>query len=573
MSFKRSLPDVAWVFVFALVARLGVLSRFGGSVYFSPSSGDMKFYADWGRRIAAGHWSDPHAFYGLPGYAFLIGNIFKLAGFSPYTIAFLQTFSEAAIAALIFLLALWAYRGSRARIIGALAALGWVLFQPAQAFSLIFMPTTWGVLAFWGAVLWSVRSTSRSLWKPWAAIGVLIGGAATLVATVLLVLPIAIAAAARNLRKPGAVLAATGFLLGGVAVGTSPCWYHNCFVAREPVFLSAHGGLNFWIGNNPDANGYPKLTAGLRGTQEGMLNDSIRLAETAAGHPLSRAEVSRYWSDKAHAFIAGHPVQWLGLMAIKVRNLSNATQYDDLSVINPMWQEGVLTPGLRFGPVAVLAIAGLALAWRRDPQARWIALAVALSLAAVLPVFVTERYRLAAVPGLLLLAAGGLTGLGEAVSERNWKRAGIWLGAACAGTLVAYFPIREPTLLWLDDYNSGLRHLESRHIKIARALFQRALAHSPQNPDILTALGTSCLKVNDLNGARRYYGQALQIEPKAVEALNNLAIVAAIEGRWAEAIKFLETALQIEPDDPKMAELRERCRRKLAQIVPSACSW
>src|SRR5207247_9739143 len=109
-------------------------------------------------------------------------------------------------------------------------------------------------------------------------------------------------------------------VLLGVAIGTSPCWLHNYFISRDRVFLSAHSGINFWIGNNPDANGYPRFPPGLRAGQAAMLEDSIATAESAAGHSLKRGEVSRYWSAKAREYIANHFGDWLALLATKLRN-------------------------------------------------------------------------------------------------------------------------------------------------------------------------------------------------------------------------------------------------------------
>ena len=57
-------------------------------------------------------------------------------------------------------------------------------------------------------------------------------------------------------------LAAAVVLVAGVYPGASPCWMHNYFIAQEPVMLSAHSGLNFYIGNNPLATGYPKIRPG-----------------------------------------------------------------------------------------------------------------------------------------------------------------------------------------------------------------------------------------------------------------------------------------------------------------------
>ena len=562
---KRSLPDFAWAFGLALAVRLVVLSAFGDSPYFLPTAEDMKFYADWGQRIAAGNLTDHRAFYGLPGYPFLLGGIFALVGFSPFAVGLLQTFSEAAVAALLVQIAAWAFPGPRARVMGGLAALGWTFFQPAQAFSVILMPTTWAVLTFWGVFCWSTRTESRSLWRPWLGIGLLTGLVATLVATVFFVLPLPIAAAVRNLRKPGAILAAVACLLAGVVGGTSPCWLHNYFIAGEPVLLSAHSGLNFWVGNNPAANGYPKLPPGLRASQAGMLKDSIRVAEKAAGHPLKRAEVSQYWSAKANAYIHEHPREWLLLIATKIKNVWNAAQYDDLSIITPLRDEGVVTPGLRFGWVAALAIPGLLLAWRRYPRSRWIAAAVCLHMAALLPVFVTERYRLAAVPGLLLLAACGLSELQEALASRRWKRTGAWIGAGAAAWFFVNLPPHEPSLLWLDTYNSGLKALETGDMARAREKLERAYAYAFANAEVNTSLGNYWLHLNDFPRAKWFYQRALQIDPATLEALNNLALLEMTEGRLGFAKELLTAALQIEPDDAKVIALIAYCDRKLQQ--------
>ena len=124
--------------------------------------------------------------------------------------------------------------------------------------------------------------------------------------------------------------------MAGVFFGASPAWIHNYVVARDPVFLSAHSGVNFWIGNNPVANGYPKFPPGLHAGQEAMLQDSITTAEKAAGRPLKRSEVSKFWSAKASAWIHEHPGDWLRLVGVKIRNFWNAFQYDDISVVTAL---------------------------------------------------------------------------------------------------------------------------------------------------------------------------------------------------------------------------------------------
>ena len=277
---------------------------------------------------------------------------------------------------------------------------GWAFFVPAEAYSVILMPTAWGVFVFWFLV-WEMVKTERAPTPLRSlAYGTLIGITATGIATILFIVPLLLAAlllkpqSEKPKRSPWVARGtAVALLFLGLGAGTSPCWIHNYFVARDPVFLSAHSGINFWLGNNPDATGYPRFP-GLHAGQAAMLKDSIDLAETAAGRSLKRSEVSDYWSAKARDYIGGNFGGWLRLMGRKLVNFWNAFEYDDISIIDKLRGSGVILPGLHFGLVAALAIPGVCFSIRQFPTARWIAAAILLHLAAVLPVFVTERYRL-----------------------------------------------------------------------------------------------------------------------------------------------------------------------------------
>jgi hypothetical protein len=559
---KRPIPAASWIFLIAFAVRLLVLTRVTDSQYLIATSGDMKFYSDWALRIASGHFTDHRAFYGLPGYPFFLGGVFFLFGFNPFVVGFLQAAAEAGTAVLIFAIARLIAPGQKGLFAGGLAAAGWIFFQPAQAFSAVLMPTSWLVLAFWGIVWWSMRTPARSVWRPWLCVGMATGLVATMVATIFFAIPLPAAAAVRNLRKPGAILTAFASLIVGVLIGTAPCWLHNYFIAGEPVLLSAHSGINFWIGNNPVANGYPKMPSGLRASQEGMLKDSIRLAEAAAGHPLTRAEVSRYWSAKANAYIHGHTREWLALMAIKGKNLWNAFQYDDLSLVTPLSEDGILTPGLRFGMVAALAIPGLLFAWRYR-RSRWVVAAVGLHMAALLPVFVTERYRLAAVPGLLIVGSIGLIDLWDSLAQRKpgWLRAAaLYGGLALAGAWFVSLPQRDTTLWPLDDYNSGIKALAANNLDRAQEKLERAFAYAPENNEINFVLGNLWLKRHDRERAKHFYMQAIKFSPHnergelegSVGALNNFAVLEIDEQAWDFANYLLTAALRVEPDDAKI---------------------
>src|SRR6478735_4943890 len=73
----RTAPFLA-IWVLAFLYRVAVLIRFSHSPDFVPNGDDMKFYHDWALQIMNGRWTDGHAFYGLPGYAYASAAIFSV---------------------------------------------------------------------------------------------------------------------------------------------------------------------------------------------------------------------------------------------------------------------------------------------------------------------------------------------------------------------------------------------------------------------------------------------------------------------------------------------------------------
>src|SRR5579862_1265953 len=547
------------VFALVLFARLLVLARFSHSAYFLPESEDMKFYNDWALRLMKGTF-DYHAFYGLPGYAYFLAGIYSVAGYNPFAVGLLQCVSEALVGVLIFQLANTVFDAPRApgKIIGAIAATGWVFFLPAQTFSIVLMPTTWLVLAYWALVFWLVKTRGASCWNPWFWMGLATGVVAMMVATILFLLFLIIAAIflkvergapfAKRLTK---IAPAVCVLMAGVFLGVSPCWVHNYFVAGEPVLLSAHSGVNFYIGNNPIANGYPKIPPGLRAGQEGMLKDSITMAEKAEGHSLTRAAVSKFWSTRANQYIHSHFSEWLELMGVKFKNFWNAYQYEDLSIINLFRIDGILTPGIGFGLVAALGVPGTIIANVKFARSRWVSAAILLHMSALLPVFITERYRLAAVPGLLLMAAFGLWQLWASLVAGDWGQPAAYCSLTALSTLFVSWPQREPGLWSLDYYNTGIKATAAGNLDRAQTNLERAYQYVPANSEINFALGNLWVKKGDLSKAKAFYRRALEINPRHSGAYNNLGMLAMNERHWDIATRFLSLSVQIEPDDAK----------------------
>ena len=611
-SLWSRIPPAFWVFLAAFLCQFVVLNLIASSHHFLPDSDDMKFYDTWAHKLNGElPWrpNEPNApgtaFYGMPGYSYTLAAIYTATGgydheYSPYLVAQLQAVLHALTAMFIFLLgrAIFGEKG-RGTVIGALGAAGWVAFTPAQVFSAILMPTAWIVCAFWGLIYWLVRLSESgrvSWWRPWLWMGLLMGAVALMVTSILMLIPLVIVAIALSVgrgrglgRRVLSSVGAVAVLLGGVYTGCSPAWVHNYFYAHDRVLFSAHDGLNYYIGNHAEANGYTKIPPILRAAQESLLLDSLSIPERELGRPLKRSEVSAYWKAKGQAFIHEHPAAWLRLMGVKFANFWNNYQYDDLSILKLLRDEGVVPPGLRFGFAGALALPAMLLCFWRWPRSRWVVAACLFHMGAVLMVFITERYRMAAAPGLLLLGAGGLYFLWENLASRRWLAAAVYLIALAGAGWFASVPQTDITLYSLDYYKAGIRATEAAQslqeqkgdprdiaafLDRAQRNLETAYGYIPTNSENSLALGNVWMTRGDLTRAESCYRRAIALAaqtPHASDgALNNLGVILLQQKRWPEAEPLFLAAIKAEPEAAKTWYLLALSRKEQGKRAAAA---
>lgn len=554
--FSLGLGQLIFLLIFGL--RLWSLLRLTYSALLIPSRGDMHFYNDWAKQILQGQFTQHLAFYGLPGYAYLLAFLYRTFGENPFVPGLLQAALDAGTGVLIYriCIAIFEPLGStpsiNPRAVGLTAALGWGLFVPAQAYSVILMPTAWFVFVFWLVVWGLVRTNAAPGARECFFLALLIGLTATAVATIIAVAPLLLAAPFFGANgSASALMRRIGLVLVGVTIGTSPCWVHNYFIAKDPVILSAHSGINFWIGNNPEANGYPRFPPGLRAGQAAMLQDSIDQAEAAANRSLKHADVARYWSDKAKSYIAHQFGDWFKLVVLKLRNFWSAFQYDDLSIITILREQGVIFPGLYFGMIAALALPGIFFASLEAPRSRWIFAALLLSMLTLLSIFITERYRLVAVPGLLIFAAFGLSILWQKTAMGDLASTAVYAGLLMASTILVVWPQQDPSLWALDAYNAGWQALESNNLPLAEKKLTIAHAYVPDNSETLFALGNLRLAQKNPEQASAFYRAVLSLDQNHKGAFNNLGVIALETNQFDAAEKWFRQAEDVDPRNGK----------------------
>lgn len=92
-------------------------------------------------------------------------------------------------------------------------------------------------------------------------------------------------------------------------------------------------------------------------------------------------------------------------------------------------------------------------------------------------------------------------------------------------------------------------HLELEQIEEACSAFKKALRYSA-NPELMARTAYCYVQLNKIDKGMRYYEKVLKHEPDHYDSLCNLAAIYQNQGRSAEALKLLERAHSIYPNDP-----------------------
>ena len=197
----------------------------------------------------------------------------------------------------------------------------------------------------------------------------------------------------------------------GLGLVLLPVVARNYVVTGGFYLTTSQFGPNFYIGNNPAADGtYMALRPG-RGAPEFERQDATELAERALRRSLTPAEVSSYWTEQALTYITSQPGDWLALVGRKVALLWNSSEMLDTESqetyeeVSPVLR--LLAPVGHFGVVVPLALLGLLASWTERRRLWPLFALLAAYAASVVLFYVFARYRFPLVPFLLLLAANG----------------------------------------------------------------------------------------------------------------------------------------------------------------------
>ena len=533
----------------AFILRLIYLWQIDAIPLFYNLAGDGRAYDEWAQRIAAGDWWGQGVFYQPPLYPYFLGVLQTVLGHNLWLVRLLQITLGALSCGLIFRV------GERlfSRPAGLAAGLILAFYAPAIFYDALIEKSILD-LTLLSLVLFVLFLVADERWLKWFGCGCLIGLLGLSRENALVLMPVIMAWIVLHYRERSFALGARwlGLFFAGLLVVLIPVGLRNLSIGGEFKLTTSQFGPNFYIGNNPGADGtYGSIKNVIHENQlEGP--DAKRLAERALSRSLTPGQVSNYWFEQSLHYITAQPAQWLKLLGYKWLRVWNAREVedsDDFYIYQKWsWLLALLASVSHFGILAPLATIGVLLTLNRWRQL-WLLYAMIISLAASVAVFyVFGRYRYPLVPLLALFAGAGVVESWRLCQHKAWSVLLPASSVAIVFSVLINWPIQNVRGAGASGYNN-LANALAKQGKVDEAISaaERALEVQPDFAIAHYNLGNLYVRRGRLDLAQRHFEEALRLLPNYADAHSNYGQLLAERGNVAAGVVSLQRAIALNP--------------------------
>jgi len=543
---KKELYFLFGIFFFSFVLRLIYLSQMSSNPYFTSPAMDALYHDLWAQAIAQGNWIGDQVFFRAPFYPYFLGTVYKLFGHNYFIPRLIQHLIGSFSVILIYFLARRLFNRRIATLSAILTSIYGVMVYYEDELLLDFLLVFFGVLL----ILLLHRAEDNPGKSKFFLAGLVTSLFAITRPNILIFIPFVLfwilLLLKVNLKRK---IVFSLFFLVGLFVLILPITARNYLVGKDFVLISSQGGINFYIGNNPQADGTSAILPPYGDDWE--YQDAAYEVQGSIGKIPRPSEVSDYYLKKGVDFILHSPQKFLSLFLKKTYLFWNSFEISNNQDIYFFRQYSSLIRILPvgfwiIGPLSLLGMFLSLKSWKKY----FLVLTFVLSyLFSVLLFFVNSRFRLPVLPFLIVLSSFALIQLFGYLKGSSFKK--FFLSMAL---FLLFFFLSNSNFYHLDKANFaqsyfslGNLFLKKGNLQDARAEYLLALKENPSLQRAHLNLGNIYFHQKDYSQAEKEFLEELKVYPRQEKAYNNLSVLYRIQGDDLKAITLAKQALEIKP--------------------------
>lgn len=536
------------IFLLALALRAAYYIRSGDNPLLSYPVLDESYYIDLGNRISSGSWvGEDRVFFMDPLYGYLLGLVFAAFGHGLESVRILQIVMDSANAVMIFYLGkrLWSLTA------GMVAGLIYASYRVSFFYTLLFLKTTTSITFLLLFVIFLLHVVRVGRAGRWFLLGGYVALMGYLQANLLAVAPLSILLYWFHRRPTSSViLKHTVCLFLGVLLFLAPGAFRNYWVSGEWIWLNAQSGRLLYSSNNPDnLTGRYNVPPFARPHPEDSETDFHKEAERRTGIALSSGESSRYWREQTWLFLKKNPLKIFTLLRNKM--LGTITDHEiPVNHSSELYIKLSRTdrwPLPTFALVFGLGIPGLALGLVRRKETAVLILPILTVSITVLLFYTSSRFRMPAVPFLILGAGIGVDRILHWIKGKEILKL---LGLVTVFVLLYTASIHavQPMPTGTDRFYLAKAYWSQGKYGQARQEALKGAESFPDQARFPLLLGMVALSEEKYEEAARHNRRALEIDPGNADALHNLGLAFLMTGRENDALAAVERAIGLSPE-------------------------
>ena len=463
-----------------------------------------------------------------PFYSYFLAAVYKLTSFMKaftehkaiYTVKMLQILIGSMNCFLI------SYIGMKffSRPVGILAGFIAALYGPFMVFEADLTGVVFHIFFNLCSLILLLKAVEKKNSLLFLAAGGTIGLSALTVPNIMLFLPAACLWTFYHLEKSDNVyrksslqrksLYLSSLIIAGCLIVILPWTARNYIIEKTFIFISPNGGLNFFIGNNPD---YEK-TVNIRPGVEWDVLMSMPVIEVGVRYE----ESSNYYFRKSWEFIRSKPYDYFMLMWKKLylfwhaeevkRNQDMYTHREFSRIFSFLvWKNGIAFP---FGIIGPLSIMGIILAIRNKGTPSLSMIFILLYMVSVVLFFVTDRYRIPVMPFLILYASYAVVAEQQYLAQKKIINAlFVFLSLIPLIIFLNYGVNRGPRIDPEYYFFKGMVLMQQKDFRGAVDNLNTCTTLDPNNAEAFYRKGIAYQHLDNKEQARQTFQKAITLNP------------------------------------------------------------